>query len=162
LLKKQVYFETAITDSHIIFGNYNAELRITIVTNPHCAPCAKMHKKVSDYIKTMKDDVCVQYIFSAFYNVKISNYFLTYIYQRGIQIEDIFDKWFQYGKYLRNDFFVEYGFDIENIASEIEEEVIRHDNWLGRTKINETPTILVNGYRLPDIYNFEDLKYVFE
>jgi hypothetical protein len=33
---------------------------------------------------------------------------------------------------------------------------------INRTGIGETPTILVNGYKLPDIHNLEDLKYAFE
>jgi uncharacterized membrane protein len=162
LLKKQAYFETTLSDSHIIFGNPESKLRITIVINPHCPPCTKMHKKVSKFIKDMKDNICVQYILFSFYDLKISNYFLAYIYMRYLQVEDIFDKWFESGKYYRNDFFKEYGFDSENITDEIKEEITLHDNWIEKTKIDETPTILVNGYKLPEIYNFEDLVYVFE
>jgi hypothetical protein len=121
-----------------------------------------MHKKVDDLIKEMKDIICVQYIFSAFHDLKISNYFLAYIYMKNQQAEAIFNKWFKSGKFSKIDFFAEYGFDPENIADEIKSEIVLHDNWIDRTKLDETPTILVNGYKLPDIYNFEDLRYVIE
>jgi uncharacterized membrane protein len=163
LLKEQAYFETAISDSHIIFGNPDSEFHITILTNPHCLPCARMHRKVNNLIKELKNDIYIQYIFSSFDdNLKSSNYFLAYIYKNGQQVEEVFDKWFESGKYSRGDFFAKYGFDRENLSEDVKEEVGRHDKWIEKTKLIETPTVLVNGYKLPDIYNFEDLKYVFE
>jgi uncharacterized membrane protein/thiol-disulfide isomerase/thioredoxin len=164
LLKEQVHFDAAVSDSHILFGNPDSEFHITILTNPHCPPCAKMHNKVANLVKEVKNDVCVQYVFSSFNNdLKASSYFLTYIYYtKGEQIENIFEKWFKSGKYSRKDFFAEYGFDSENFPEEIGEEVRCHDRWIEKTKLTETPTVLVNGYKLPNIYNFEDLRYVIE
>jgi len=31
--------------------------------------------------------------------------------------------------------------------------------WKAKTQLRATPTILVNGYKLPDNYKIEDLRY---
>lgn len=39
----------------------------------------------------------------------------------------------------------------------IETEMAKHEKWRKRTSLIETPTILVNGYKLPKEYSIEDL-----
>ena len=41
----------------------------------------------------------------------------------------------------------------------IEVEFQKHQSWKGKTQLRATPTILVNGYKLPDNYKIEDLRY---
>jgi protein-disulfide isomerase len=41
----------------------------------------------------------------------------------------------------------------------IEAEFQEHENWKAKTQLRATPTILVNGYKLPDNYKIEDLRY---
>jgi protein-disulfide isomerase len=45
---------------------------------------------------------------------------------------------------------------------EIETEFQKHVAWEEKTKLNATPTILINGYQLPDNYKIEDLRYFTE
>jgi uncharacterized membrane protein len=161
LLKEQIYFEITLDDSHIIFGNPDSEFHITVLTNPHCSACARMHRKIDVLLKEFKNNVCVQYIFWSFNDEqKISNYFLTYIYMKNEQVEEIFDKWFESDKYFSNIFFKKYGFNPKDVTDKIKDEITLHDNWIDKTKPIETPTIIINGYKLPEIYKFEDLKYV--
>ena len=57
---------TSLDDSCVLFGNPNSQLRITILSNPHCNPCARMHKRVERLLKISGNEVCVQYVFSSF------------------------------------------------------------------------------------------------
>jgi len=41
---------------------------------------------------------------------------------------------------------------------QVEAEFQKHEAWKEKTKLRATPTILVNGYKLPDNYKIEDLK----
>ena len=41
----------------------------------------------------------------------------------------------------------------------IEEEFQRHEAWKQKTQLRATPTILINGYQLPESYKIEDLRY---
>jgi protein-disulfide isomerase len=44
----------------------------------------------------------------------------------------------------------------------IEAEFQRHKQWKEETKLRATPTILVNGYKLPENYRIEELRYFIE
>jgi len=50
--------------------------------------------------------------------------------------------------------------DITNPLIEVEFQ--KHDSWKAITQLRATPTIIVNGYKLPDNYKIEDLRYFTE
>lgn len=162
LLKKQSYYETDKTTSNIILGNPDAKILVTIFTNPHCNPCAKMHIRVEDVL-SQTDKLCVQYIFSSFdETLDSSNKFLMAIYFNNNieQTRKIYTDWFAKGKNTKEEFFQQYKIDIINEKVQMEFE--KHEDWKSQTGLRATPTILVNGYKLPDNYKIEDLKYFSE
>ena len=61
------------------------------------------------------------------------------------------------GKQLQEKFFENLQLNIDNPA--IETEFQTHEAWKEKTKLRATPTVLVNGYKLPDNYKIEDLRY---
>lgn len=63
LFDKSEYYETTLNDSSIIFGNPNAKMLVTILSNPHCNPCARMHKRMEKLLDMSGDTICVQYNF---------------------------------------------------------------------------------------------------
>jgi len=175
LLKEQPYYEVSKSDSRILFGNPYASLMITVFTNPFCNPCAKMHKRIDKLIQETNRNVCIQYLFSSFnsdleYAVKyliaawIKNCHCGLDSDKSDQApqspEQIISDWFEKGKPLKEKFFDNMQLDMEN--SEIEIEFQKHEAWKEKTKLRATPTILVNGYKLPDNYKIEDLKYFTE
>jgi len=44
----------------------------------------------------------------------------------------------------------------------VEIEFQKHEFWRMKNQIRATPTVLVNGYLLPEIYNIEDLQHFTE
>ena len=38
-------------------------------------------------------------------------------------------------------------------------EFRKHEEWKQKTQLRATPSILVNGYQLPESYRIEDLRY---
>jgi hypothetical protein len=46
LLMRQPYFKTNECNSVIHFGNPDSKLQLTVLSNPYCNPCAKMHKRI--------------------------------------------------------------------------------------------------------------------
>jgi hypothetical protein len=70
--------------------------------------------------------------------------------------EQIFTDWFEKGKPLKEKFFDHLQLDITHPA--IETEFQKHNTWKEKTQIRATPTIFVNGYKLPDNYKIEDLR----
>jgi Protein-disulfide isomerase len=161
LLRRQTQYEVSKDTSNILWGNPNANILITILTNPHCEPCAIMHERIKTVLTN--DSICVQYIFLAFpgmQELELSNKFLIAIYQDkdSEEREKIFDTWFNEGKLKRVDFFGKYNMNLED--KKILNEYEKHKKWIARTGLNETPTVLINGCVLPNIYKIEDMKYI--
>jgi len=58
---------------------------------------------------------------------------------------------------LKEAFFDDLLLEMKN--PEIEVEFQKHESWKVKSQLRATPTILVNGYKLPDNYKIEDLRY---
>ena len=72
----------------------------------------------------------------------------------------IFSDWFEKGKDLRDDFFKDMNLGMDDPAIEIEFQ--KHEAWREKNQLRATPTVLVNGYQLPENYKIEDLRYFTE
>lgn len=158
LIKSGEYYETSLEDSSILFGNKDAKMRVTILSNPHCNPCARMHKRVENLLQISDQAICVQYIFSSFNKeLEDSSRYLIYKYFGNTQDKALkeFDLWYSKEKYEYNSILRRNSTLI--YTKMIETEMAKHEKWRKRTSLIETPTILVNGYKLPKEYSIEDL-----
>jgi len=160
LLKKQPFYKTDGCMSRIIFGNPDAKLKITVLTNPHCGPCAALHKQVDEMLEKAGNKFCLQYVFLAFNSVLvISNRFLIAAYLKyGTEgVHRIYSDWFEKGKYSYEEYIGKYSLELD--APEINEEILNHDTWKEYHDLTATPTVLINGYKLPVQYSISDLIY---
>jgi protein-disulfide isomerase len=163
LLLQQPYYEVNQSDSQILFGDPNAKLRMTVLTNPYCNPCAKMHQRIGKLLQETHEKLCVQYLFSAFDSSleSINKYLIAaYLEKKPETVKHIFNAWFEIGKSSQEAFFKDMHLNIA--SAEVETEFQKHEIWREQTQLRATPTILVNGYQLPAIYKPEDLKYFTE
>ncbi len=143
----------------MLLGNTESQSLITVFSNPHCNPCARMHKKINNIIDRNKN-VCIQYILSSFNeDLEISNKYLIGVYQQKKgEVLQIFDKWFEFGKNNKESFFAEFPVDFDN--TDIEREFEKQKQWKDEMGLRSTPTILINGRKLPDNYKIEDLYFL--
>jgi len=72
----------------------------------------------------------------------------------------IFSDWFEKGKAMRDEYYKDWGLDIADPA--VEAEYQKHESWKKKSQIRATPTVLVNGYKLPEEYKIEDLEHFIE
>lgn len=161
LLKKQPYYKVNKDDSAILFGNPESKLLITVLTNPHCIPCAKLHARIEKLLINIKSKICVQYIFASFSEeLETSSKFLINEYHdHPNQALQIFSEWFEGGKYQQaTTVFAKYNLD----QDKYNREYIRHKDWREKNHLTTTPFVLINGYRLPEIYKIEDLRLMTE
>ena len=161
LIENGECYETSLEDSSILFGNTEAKMRVTILSNPHCNPCARMHKHVENLLRLSGGEICIQYIFSSFNeNLEDSNRYLIFCYFEYGQDEALskFADWYLKDKFNYEKVVKKNAAHIHTIK--IEREMERHREWRNRTSLIETPTILVNGYKLPDEYEIEDLAMI--
>lgn len=160
LLKEQPRYEINRNTSNILFGNPESKNRLIIFTNPHCEPCARMHIRIERLLNEIGNKFCIQYILSSFNNeLESSNEFFIYINNnKSWEVRNrIYTEWFARGKYEKEEFFKKYNF----VPNTISEEYKCHKLWKEKTKLIETPTIMLNGIKLPQVYfqQIEDLQY---
>lgn len=161
LFEKSDFYETTLNDSSIIFGNPKAKVRVTILSNPHCNPCAYMHTQVEKLLDMSENKICVQYIFSSF-NESLedsSRYLIScYMNNRKDEVLRKFALWynkekFDYERVIKRD-------EVHIHTEKVEMEMEKHRMWRKKTSLIETPTILVNGYKLPNEYELVDLAMI--
>jgi len=161
ILMKQPYYDINI-NSQIVWGNPDSGIHMTVLTNPHCVPCAKMHERIKKVLK-QNEHLNVSYIFSSFDNkLDSSNQFLiaAYLQNKDDVIGEIYDEWFKKGKNEKESFFEKFHFDPNNISPDVEQEFLKHERWKDATRLRETPTILINGYKLPQNFAIEDIRLI--
>lgn len=155
ILQQQNHYEVDST-SGIRFGNPDASYRLTILTNPYCNPCAAMHARISD-IKL--SDCCIEMFFASFgqkYD-RICRLLIAAYLQLGVECAwQLYAQWYDGGKLKGEVFFEELCLD--DTMDAVTEEYQRHIEWCKQTGFSVTPTILVNGYRMPQIYNVDEFK----
>ena len=107
--------------------------------------------------------ISVQYILSYFgENLKSTNRYLIAACMEGQGvvkngIMQLLNDWFEKGKALKDEYFKDMDLNPDN--PEVEVEFQKHEAWKSKTQLRSTPTILINGYQLPEIYKVEDLRY---
>ena len=150
---------TELASSTILLGNSKATIRLTVLTNPHCNPCARLHPILDDLLERQGKTVCLQYVFCSFNETLLPSVrLLIAAYQQcdAQTARRIFADWYAEGKNDTAAFEKRYPY--LNIESEaVESELNRHLQWRETSGYTSTPTILINGYPLPQAYQWEDL-----
>lgn len=145
----------------IILGNREAEHVITMVSNPYCQPCAKAHKTLDEWLAN-REDIKLQVVF-AVGNTKdapktqLAKHLLTLgLTQDEATLKGALNDWYE-RKY-------------NNYASwakiypttdhrPVDNALTAQNDWCDTVNIEATPTIFINGRKLPSPYQPEDIKY---
>lgn len=159
-LQQSSFYKSDKNSSNILFGNPEAKLCVTFLTNPYCGPCAQMHKRIDNLLKKAGENICIRYIFSSFSKeLEIGARLLIAVYMEKTKEEamDIYNEWFAGKKYLGKEYLetLKINIDSEKVFQELE----FHNAWRYNNGLTITPTIIVNNYLLPESYKIEDLEY---
>lgn len=155
LLDDQPFVKVTSEDSSILLGNSTATRCITIITNPLCKPCATAHQYLGRLLLN-HNDIQIRYIFvtnSAPMHLA-SKYLVSAFLRYGeVPIND----WFNMDAAGRKELLKL----IKNREDdkETEQELLRHKAFINRNNILWTPTILIDGHRIPPAYSIEDLTF---
>ncbi len=147
----------------INIGNPDAANTIIKVCNPYCGPCAKVHPVLEEIIKHNKD-MQVKVIFTATNNendpgAKPVKHLLAVAAKENKQLtEQALDDWYLPEKKDYDAFAAKYPMN-----GEFQEQVGKLDMmkaWCEEAEITFTPTIFINGRRLPETYSIDELKNI--
>ncbi|WP_423737522.1 vitamin K epoxide reductase family protein [Chitinophaga caseinilytica] len=145
----------------IVLGNPNATNRILKVCNPYCGPCAGAHLPIEELLES-NPDLQLQIIFTATDDDEDRRKFPVR-HLMAIAAENDGERTRQ----ALGDWYLSPVKDYESFAGRypIEDRLAQQDlkikamhDWCIKTGIAHTPTIFINNYELPDIYDVHDLK----
>lgn len=148
--------------SPIVLGNPQAETVITMVSNPFCGPCGKAHQVIDSWLKK-RNDIQLKVVFTTANEdndskTKVARHIsaLSTLKDKTIT-EKALNDW--YGQSTRK-----YETWAERYPVTLSEEIAKiteHQKaWCKMAEITVTPTIFVNGYKLPEPYRLEDIQYL--
>lgn len=164
LLQQQALVPHGWQQLGINIGNPNAANTIIKVCNPYCGPCAKAHPVLEEIIKHNKN-VNIKVIFTASNNEhdmtnKPVKHLLAIAAKQNLQLtERALDDWYLADKKDYEVFAGKYPLNGELNEQESKLDLMR--KWCDEAEIAFTPTIFVNGRRLPETYSINELKNIF-
>lgn len=147
----------------IDIGNPSASNTIIKLCNPYCSHCAQAHHILKELIRT-KNNIYLKVICAATNNEydpssNVVKHLLA-INQSGDKIYTLqaLDDWYLSDKKDFQKFANKYPMNCE--LKQQEEKIEAMSNWCKEAEIISTPTIFVNGRKLPESYNIHDLKNI--
>ena len=163
LLQKQGTAPDGYQNLGIEIGNPEAENTIIKVCNPYCGPCAKAHP-VLDEIVHLNKNVKLKLIFTASNGnddkrgIAARHLLAINGKKDAKRTQQALDDWYLAPKKDYEVFAKKYPLNGE-IAKQ-EKQIEKMSKWCKEAEISFTPTIFINGRRLPENYKIEELKYI--
>lgn len=144
-------------DRIVISSPADSPIRITMISNPLCSPCAGMHKRLKEIMENNKD-ISLEVIFIASENKENpGRRFLNALLRMGENFrENALEDWYK----LDNKNYERWASCWPLRASISEQEandiIDMHRKWANHAGVKSTPTLFLNGILLPDSIEIED------
>ncbi|MEO9211320.1 MAG: thioredoxin domain-containing protein, partial [Ginsengibacter sp.] len=143
--------------------NPEAENTIIKVCNPYCGPCAEAHPLLDEIIHNNKN-VKLKLIFTASNDkgdkrgIAARHLLAIGANKNGLQTQQALDDWYLADKKDYELFAIKYPMNGELVKQE--QQINEMAKWCEEAEISFTPTLFINGHRLPEKYKIEELKYI--
>ncbi len=161
MLNDEVKYTLPADEHSLIIGNREAEKVITMVSNPYCQPCAKAHKALDEWL-THRPDVKLQVVFSTSNNEKdlktqvAAHLMSLQASQNDVSLKKALNDWYEQKQKNYEAWAKEHPKTTAVFAADA---LAVQKEWCMLTEVTATPTLFLNGRRLPKSYQPEDLKY---
>lgn len=142
----------------VLIGNPEAEHTITMVTNPFCQPCANTHKTIQKLLENNENLNC-EVIFLATNHEHDKKGLIARIILSlsKEQQADALHAWYENEERNINKWQNQLGIAEDKRTEKI---IQYHEIWCKEARVEGTPTLYLDGFKLPDLYRLEDLKGV--
>ncbi len=168
---RKILFSSAKTSyypllsGNLLAGNKNANLRITVVLNIYCGHCVECHFAMIEILKKYKDRVCIDFRFNLNKNhatdesQSVHRKLMRIYYDQGEEsFLEFLSIWFE----SKNEALL---IDSQNssISDERADEILNDQFMMNEENdIQLTPTILINNFQYPRMYDRKELIYFIE
>ncbi|MBB6131488.1 vitamin K epoxide reductase family protein [Mucilaginibacter lappiensis] len=161
-LQKEIKYALPSEEDTIVLGNREANYTVTLVSNPFCSHCSKAHQVLDDLIQ-IRNDIKLQLVFINRINKleldkKVAGHFFSL--QSGNNepaLKKAMSDWYRQKKKNYELWRLKYPVS-EN--TDVLKPLSMQRDWCRIAGVTGTPTVFINGHRLPEIYEVEDIKYI--
>ena len=167
LLEDQPTIDAGTFSHELQAGAANAPITITVISNPTCGPCAVAHFLIEDLLERFEGKLKIVYRFAI--NGKdtrsVPYIVLNHLIEMKLdaysdhKIAKALSSWYAWGKSDIDKWKIENPISKGHDQSIIKEAIQGHITWCILAGINATPTILINGKKLPEEFSLKDLKF---
>ncbi len=167
LLENQQKANITPLKTDLQLGNKKAVLQITVACSPYCRPCATMHEELHDVIEKHGDKMGLTVKFTipaqniADKRTRAVQHIHQYIEEHTCDMDD--EERILYTREILHQWFKL--MDLEKFSAKypckeiinVEDALNAHDDWVTRNNILYTPTVFINGRKMPAPYRINDL-----
>lgn len=162
-LQNEQAVDTSIWKNDLLIGSPLAPIMITVACNPFCGPCANTHKQLDQLLDRFPGKIKVQLrlLCNPENQKDIKTVAVKAILQQAGTIQNnnemqqMLTDWFTIMNYQewRKKWSKDSKFNVD-------EALNQHIEWIKGSNIRHTPTLFLNGRRLPGRYGLQDLEKI--
>ncbi|MGE5458039.1 MAG: vitamin K epoxide reductase family protein [Methanococcaceae archaeon] len=156
LIFNQKQFNIPVTENSLILGQNNSRLHITAFLSLECSHCARAFFKLNDILKS-DYNAQVNIILLGEETKIINTIYHLFKIGKNEDVIAILNKWYKSDNISRHGFLNDYcpiNSDESNQISSENLEIMK------TCEVSGTPTVFIDGFRLPVQYDIDDLKYI--
>lgn len=163
-LAEQPRYELLPAADAIRLGNPEARHVITVVSSPACPPCARTHQLLDQWL-ARRPDLQVQVVFTVSsgpledVRTQVATHLMALNRQRPAAVREALHSWYATERPAYPAWASRYPVAPEPAPPAAWQQTQR--DWCRKTAVVATPTILLNGQRIPEPYQLEDIRYFF-
>jgi uncharacterized membrane protein len=159
--EKEPACDNTIWENDLLIGNADSPTRITVACNPYCGPCAKAHKELDELVEKYPNKISVQIrlLCNPINADDKRTIAVKAILQQAVvlknnnELQAMLTEWFEWMDYEKwsEKWKANNNIDVTNT-------LVKHEVWNDETGVTHTPTLFVNGKKLPSRYNIIDIE----
>lgn len=164
MLAKQPKYALPEAEWSLTLGNKEAKHVITVVTNPYCSPCAKMHLLL-DELLGQRVDLQARIVFTA---NNTDEDIKTPVSRHLMALSELPDKsivrralhdWYDQKQKNYHEWAKVYPVQLNEANFR---KLDKQLTWTKMVEVTGTPTLFLDGYLIPAMYKLPDLKYMLD
>jgi hypothetical protein len=146
----------------VLLGERKARTIITVISNPFCEPCSTAHLMLDTWMQ-QNNQLSLRLIFvndnkDGDAQTQVARHMIALSLMEDTRtVQEALTDWFKQTRKDYTSWARKYPVLIINTAKVA---AAKQKEWCLKAGIYYTPTILVNGYTIPEPYQFDDLKYL--
>lgn len=164
-LKEKPPFITPDERIAMVLGSPSPKHIITMVVSPFCAPCAQAHRQVEEALNTI-NNLQVRIVFAGNNLKKTDDTIAVRRHlmalnelKNPVLLKNALNQWYKGANRNYKDWAKQYPVPF---TTELDFILTEQAEWVKAGNITQTPTTLINGYKMPLIYQLQELRYMLD